>query len=185
MGWFHAKLALVVLLTSIITNGRGAFYQTYISLQINLPQEVLEEFAPERRIRVPMLEGSRSLNLSNAVAVVVYEAWRQLGFAAGRASIQPEADDMDVASIHGGFLKGARAAGARILEGVTVTGFTTANGGVTGVLTDHGPIETAATSRRSCSTPPRTVRTSRRTCWRCCAGRPGCSACRRHCRLAY
>ncbi len=48
-----------------------------------LPQEVLEEFAPERRIRVPMLEASRSLNLSNAVAVVVYEAWRQLGFRGG------------------------------------------------------------------------------------------------------
>jgi tRNA (cytidine/uridine-2'-O-)-methyltransferase len=48
-----------------------------------LPQEVLEEFAPERRIRVPMLEGSRSLNLSNAVTVVVYEAWRQLGFRGG------------------------------------------------------------------------------------------------------
>lgn len=45
-----------------------------------LPQAVLEEFAPERRIRVPMLEASRSLNLSNAVAVVVFEAWRQLGF---------------------------------------------------------------------------------------------------------
>ena len=45
-----------------------------------LPAVVLEEFAPDRRIRVPMLEGSRSLNLSNAAALVVYEAWRQLGF---------------------------------------------------------------------------------------------------------
>jgi tRNA (cytidine/uridine-2'-O-)-methyltransferase len=49
-----------------------------------LPQAVLEEFALERRIRVPMLEGSRSLNLSNAVAVVVFEAWRQLGFRGGQ-----------------------------------------------------------------------------------------------------
>lgn len=45
-----------------------------------LPQALLEEFAPERRLRLPMRAGSRSLNLSNAVAVVVFEAWRQLGF---------------------------------------------------------------------------------------------------------
>lgn len=45
-----------------------------------LPQDVLHAFAPERRIRIPMREGSRSINLSNAVAIVVYEAWRQLGF---------------------------------------------------------------------------------------------------------
>ena len=46
-----------------------------------LPQELLETFAPERRLRLPMRPGNRSLNLSNAVAVVVYEAWRQNGFA--------------------------------------------------------------------------------------------------------
>ena len=45
-----------------------------------LPQTLLEEFAPERRLRLPMRAGNRSLNLSNAVAVVVFEAWRQLGF---------------------------------------------------------------------------------------------------------
>jgi len=45
-----------------------------------LPAEVLAEFEPDRRIRVPMLAQSRSLNLSNAAAVVIYEAWRQLGF---------------------------------------------------------------------------------------------------------
>jgi len=45
-----------------------------------LPPEVLEEFPPDRRLRLPMVPGNRSLNLSNAVAVVVYEAWRQLGF---------------------------------------------------------------------------------------------------------
>ena len=49
-----------------------------------LPQEVLAEFAPDSRIRVPMLEASRSLNLSNAVAIVIYEAWRQLGFRGGK-----------------------------------------------------------------------------------------------------
>ncbi|MGE5526238.1 MAG: tRNA (cytidine(34)-2'-O)-methyltransferase [Rhodospirillaceae bacterium] len=46
-----------------------------------LPHEVLESFPPEHRLRIPMIAGSRSLNLANAVTVVVYEAWRQLGFA--------------------------------------------------------------------------------------------------------
>jgi tRNA (cytidine/uridine-2'-O-)-methyltransferase len=45
-----------------------------------LPQDVLEGFAAEQRIRIPMREGNRSLNLSNAVAIVIYEAWRQNGF---------------------------------------------------------------------------------------------------------
>jgi len=45
-----------------------------------LPQELLEQFPPPRRLRLPMRPGNRSLNLSNAVAVLVYEAWRQLGF---------------------------------------------------------------------------------------------------------
>lgn len=49
-----------------------------------LPQEVLESVPPERRLRLPMQDNSRSLNLSNAAAVVVYEAWRQLGFVGGR-----------------------------------------------------------------------------------------------------
>lgn len=49
-----------------------------------LPEEVLAEFAAERRIRVPMSNVGRSLNLSNTVAVIVYEAWRQLGFTGGR-----------------------------------------------------------------------------------------------------
>jgi tRNA (cytidine/uridine-2'-O-)-methyltransferase len=46
-----------------------------------LPGELLDTFAPERRIRLPMRPGQRSLNLSNAVAVTVYEAWRQCGYA--------------------------------------------------------------------------------------------------------
>ena len=41
---------------------------------------LLASFAPERRVRLPMLPASRSLNLANAVAAVVYEAWRQLDF---------------------------------------------------------------------------------------------------------
>ena len=48
-----------------------------------LPPQTLAEFSPKQRIRVPMRAQSRSLNLSNAVAVVVYEAWRQLGFPGG------------------------------------------------------------------------------------------------------
>lgn len=49
-----------------------------------LPTGLLELFAEERRIRLPMRPESRSLNLSNAVAVVVYEAWRQMSFENGR-----------------------------------------------------------------------------------------------------
>ena len=45
-----------------------------------LPDAILAEFAPDARLRIPMRPGVRSLNLSNAVAVTVYEAWRQQGF---------------------------------------------------------------------------------------------------------
>jgi len=48
-----------------------------------LLQDVLDTIAPEHRLRLPMRSGNRSLNLSNAVAVVVFEAWRQTGFAGG------------------------------------------------------------------------------------------------------
>ncbi len=46
-----------------------------------LPAHVLADIAAENRLRLPLMPGNRSLNLSNAVAVVVYEAWRQNGFA--------------------------------------------------------------------------------------------------------
>ncbi|MEO8740943.1 MAG: tRNA (cytidine(34)-2'-O)-methyltransferase [Casimicrobiaceae bacterium] len=46
-----------------------------------LPDTILAEFTAQARLRVPMLPGMRSLNLSNAVAVTVYEAWRQAAFA--------------------------------------------------------------------------------------------------------
>ena len=46
-----------------------------------LPDAIIAEFAPERRLRIPMRPGVRSINLSNAVAVTVYEAWRQQGCA--------------------------------------------------------------------------------------------------------
>ena len=45
-----------------------------------LPDSVLDAFPPDRRLRIPMRPGVRSLNLSNAVAVAVYEAWRQNAF---------------------------------------------------------------------------------------------------------
>jgi tRNA (cytidine/uridine-2'-O-)-methyltransferase len=48
-----------------------------------LPQSLLEAMAPEQVLRLPMVSQSRSLNLANAAAVLVYEAWRQQGFAKG------------------------------------------------------------------------------------------------------
>lgn len=46
-----------------------------------LPTELRNSFPLQQRLRLPMVAGQRSLNLSNAVAVTVFEAWRQLGFA--------------------------------------------------------------------------------------------------------
>jgi tRNA (cytidine/uridine-2'-O-)-methyltransferase len=46
-----------------------------------LPADMLEALPPDQRLRLPMMPGNRSLNLSNTVAVAVYEAWRQQGFA--------------------------------------------------------------------------------------------------------
>lgn len=48
-----------------------------------LPEEVRNEFTPEYRLRLPMLPNSRSLNLSNSAAVLLYEAWRQVDFEGG------------------------------------------------------------------------------------------------------
>ena len=48
-----------------------------------LPTDVLEGLPPAQRVRLPMRPGQRSLNLSNAVAVLVFEAWRQIGFEGG------------------------------------------------------------------------------------------------------
>jgi tRNA (cytidine/uridine-2'-O-)-methyltransferase len=46
-----------------------------------LPEDIVEQFAPDSRLRIPMQPKVRSLNLSNAVAIAVYEAWRQCAFA--------------------------------------------------------------------------------------------------------
>ena len=48
-----------------------------------LPQKVLLELGPDQVLRLPMQQGQRSLNLSNAVAVLLYEAWRQQDFEGG------------------------------------------------------------------------------------------------------
>lgn len=45
-----------------------------------LPAEYIESLPIEQRIRIPMMPDSRSLNLSNAVAIIAFEAWRQMGF---------------------------------------------------------------------------------------------------------
>jgi tRNA (cytidine/uridine-2'-O-)-methyltransferase len=49
-----------------------------------LPQAILDAVPPLQRLKIPMVPDSRSLNLSNAAAVVIYEAWRQQGFAGAR-----------------------------------------------------------------------------------------------------
>lgn len=49
-----------------------------------LPATILTSLPPEQVLRIPMLPDSRSMNLSNAVSVLVYEAWRQMGFAGAR-----------------------------------------------------------------------------------------------------
>ena len=48
-----------------------------------LPEDIRSEFTAEHRLRLPMLPDSRSLNLSNSAAVLLYEAWRQIGFEGG------------------------------------------------------------------------------------------------------
>ncbi|MTW20468.1 tRNA (cytidine(34)-2'-O)-methyltransferase [Allochromatium palmeri] len=77
-------------LLAVSTRGR----QPYVALEFQpgdaflfgpetrgLPERVLESVPEEQRLHIPMRPGNRSLNLSNAVAVVLYEAWRQQGFA--------------------------------------------------------------------------------------------------------
>ena len=48
-----------------------------------LPESVLGELPPQRRLRIPMQPNSRSLNLANAATLILYEAWRQLDFPGG------------------------------------------------------------------------------------------------------
>ena len=55
-------------------------YLLFGSETSGLPEEVRCQIPDEDKIRIPMLKESRSMNLSNAAAVIVYDAWRQLGF---------------------------------------------------------------------------------------------------------
>ena len=64
----------------------SAFDNVALPLRIaGQPEAVRADIAPERWLRLPMRAGQRSLNLSNAVAVAVFEAWRQNGFQGGVA----------------------------------------------------------------------------------------------------
>jgi tRNA (cytidine/uridine-2'-O-)-methyltransferase len=74
------------------SRGRGDFAATrfqagdwlvFGSESAGLPEDLRKQLGAERLLRLPMLPGQRSLNLSNAVAVVVFEAWRQLGYRGG------------------------------------------------------------------------------------------------------
>ena len=49
-----------------------------------IPDDVLAEFDDERKLRIPMQPTSRSLNIANAVSVILYEAWRQIGFTGAK-----------------------------------------------------------------------------------------------------
>lgn len=76
-------------LFAFTTSGRAAPHEVafergdhlvFGSESSGLPAQVLDGFEPGRRLRLPMRPDNRSLNLSNAVAVAVFEAWRQFGF---------------------------------------------------------------------------------------------------------
>ena len=78
---------------AMTTRGSGSVYDVrfapgdwlvFGSETHGLPVELREQFAPAQRLRLPMLAGQRSLNLSNAVAITVFEAWRQNAFAMPR-----------------------------------------------------------------------------------------------------
>ena len=75
-------------LFAVTTRGQASVFKTpfqandvfvFGSETAGLPEALLDRFKPEMRLRLPMRPGNRSLNLSNAVAVTVFEAWRQLG----------------------------------------------------------------------------------------------------------
>lgn len=88
--WQACKTALAGRrMFAITTKGTNSPYDTELNQNdvyvfgretSGLPAEIMAEFKAEQRLRLPMLPDQRSLNLSNAVAVTVYEAWRQCGF---------------------------------------------------------------------------------------------------------
>ena len=91
--WADFKLAMAGKRLFAITT-KGSQHYTNVKFETNdvfvfgpetrgLPEEIRNELAPEHRLRLPMLPDSRSLNLSNSAAVLLYEAWRQLDFKNG------------------------------------------------------------------------------------------------------
>lgn len=91
--WFDCKAALLGKRMFAITT-KGSTRHSDILFQADdvfvfgpetrgLPEEIRNEFTAEYRLRLPMLANSRSLNLSNSAAVILYEAWRQIGFESG------------------------------------------------------------------------------------------------------
>lgn len=79
---------------ALTTKGSHTFYQAIYQPgdaflfgpeSRGLPADVLDQFNARQRVRLPMLPHSRSLNLSNTVAITVFEAWRQCGFSGARA----------------------------------------------------------------------------------------------------
>lgn len=89
--WQACKLALAGRrMFAMTTRGSGNPYTTALRdgdvfvfgcETAGLPEAVREEFPATQRLRLPMLPGQRSLNLSNAAAVTIFEAWRQIGFS--------------------------------------------------------------------------------------------------------
>lgn len=91
--WEACKQALAGKRLFALTT-KGSTRHTDLSFQIGdvfvfgpetrgLPQDIRDEFLPEHRVRLPMLPDSRSLNLSNSAAILLYEAWRQIDFLNG------------------------------------------------------------------------------------------------------
>lgn len=85
---------------ALTTHGSAALYDTpfrpgdwlvFGAETRGLAPDLRESFAPAQRLRVPMQAGQRSLNLSNTVAITVFEAWRQNGFGGAAAALAPPA----------------------------------------------------------------------------------------------
>jgi tRNA (cytidine/uridine-2'-O-)-methyltransferase len=73
----------IVLFQPEIPPNTGNVIRLAANTGCGLPPDILASLPPERRLRLPLMPGNRSLNLSNTVAIAVYEAWRQQGFAGG------------------------------------------------------------------------------------------------------
>lgn len=98
--WAHCRTALAGRrLFAMTTKGQHSPYEVALHADDvfvfgcetrGLSPEILAEFPTQQRMRLPMLPGQRSLNLSNAAAVTVFEAWRQAGFAGASHPASPQ-----------------------------------------------------------------------------------------------